>query len=67
MNDPKFGYHVIWMLPLFLVIHTYYKIRDYIVDFVHFLKIKWILMTNKDIKKLSYLAGITKKNFDNDN
>ncbi len=56
MRDPKFGYHWIWMLPVAVIIDTYYAVKST----SHRYHIKWILKKNPDIAELSKLSGINK-------
>lgn len=62
-RDPKFGYHVIWIVPLMLLWHF----KDYVVYKV---TNTWICMMKKyinwrypELKKLQRLSGVkTDKN-----
>lgn len=60
MNNPKFGYHWIWMLPIAYITLVYDKVCDFCVDIYRQIKIKMIYKRNPEIEKISKLAG-TKK------
>lgn len=56
MKDSKFGYQWIWMLPVVVIVDTYYAVKST----AHRYRIKWILKKNTDIAELSKLSGIKK-------
>lgn len=60
MNNPKFGYHWVWILPIAFIILVYDKVCDFCVDIYRQIKIKMIYKRNPEIEKISKLAG-TKK------
>ena len=60
MRDPKFGYHWIWILPIWAVCELYYSTIAAYKRIKHRIKIKRILKQNPDIEELSKLSGIKK-------
>lgn len=59
--DYKFGWHILWIIPLFLIMNLIQSIRHFIEQSIHRRKIKNILK-DPEIAKLSELAGIKKGN-----
>lgn len=57
MNNPKFGYHAIWLQPLALLM----LLKDWFETLIHKLKIKWILFRNPKINELVKLSGLDSK------
>ena len=60
MNDPKFGWHIIWITPLALLFCGASAVADKHRELKHKRHMKRILKDNPDINELSTLSGITK-------
>ena len=56
--DPKFGVHVFWIVPCFLIIEIAYQIAMQIHRWKQRRHINKILKDNPDINELSKLSGI---------
>ena len=61
MRDRKFGYHWIWMLPLFLITQACYVTPEHINRMIHRRRIRKILRDNPEARRMSELAGIRQK------
>lgn len=59
-DDPKFGYHYLWIIPIFLIISPFLYLIEVIYRFSKSLKMRWIYFRNPKIKELAQLSGIKK-------
>ena len=59
--DPKFGWHVLWIVPLFWAGHYIGLVRDAYRRWRYHTRIAEIKQKNPDIEELSVLAGIKQR------
>jgi len=59
-DDPKFGYHYLWIVPLVLIISPFLFLIEGIYISAKRLKMRWIHFRNPKIKELAKLSGIKK-------
>jgi hypothetical protein len=52
-RDTKFGWHSIWILPMFYVLLAVEAVRKK----YYYLRIRWAEFRNPEIKRLKKLAG----------
>ena len=56
LEDPKFGYHWIWMVPTVVVLAVVTKLFDMIASLLYDVKLKWMLYRNPELKELRKLS-----------
>jgi hypothetical protein len=59
-DDPKFGYHYLWIDPIVLVIAPFLFLIEGIYIFTKWLKMRWIYFRNPKTEELVKLSGVKK-------
>jgi len=61
MRDPEFGYHWVWLYPvfiIFIILMLFVELYDETKEFYRKFRMRRMLKKNPDIKDLTKLAGI---------
>jgi hypothetical protein len=57
MRDPKFGYHWIWMLPVYIILSIYDYIATVVISSLKRMRMRWIFFRYPEIKRMHDLAN----------